>query len=113
MQEISTELLRVMARRGALETGIFPRLKEDGNIVYHVQIGIASYENGKRRTKSKYATCDTLEEARAKRDEFRQYQARKGQKVQSHTKKLEQRIAQLEQEVRDLRATLDIKDDEE
>ena len=100
MQEISRQLLVIMAKRGAIETGIFPHLTDKG-IVYHVQVGIASYPNGKRVTKNKYATCNSLEEARAKRDEFQQLQARKGTK--SKIAQLQERIAQLEEELAEFR----------
>lgn len=110
MQEISRELLVIMAKRGSIETGIFPRLTDEG-IIYRVQIGIVSYKNGKRKQKNMYATCNSLEEARAKRDEFQQLQVRKGAK--GKMAQLKERIAQLEEEVEDLRATLEIKGDKE
>ena len=101
MQEISREMLVIMAKRGAMETGIFPRLTDNG-IVYHVQVGIASYPNGKRKTVNKYATCATLEEARAKRAEFQQLQARKG--AINKIERLESRIAALKEELAQAKA---------
>lgn len=102
MQEISRELLVIMAKHGAMETGIFPRLTDEG-IIYRVQIGIVSYTNGKRKQKNMYATCNSLEEARAKRDEFQQLQVRKGVKTKGEVALLRERIAQLEEELAEFR----------
>ena len=98
MQEISNELLRAIAIRKPIEKNIYPRWTDRDGIVYGVQIGY----NVDGHFKSKCATCKTLEEARAKREEFRmQYQ--EYLKGRTPEERLERRIKKLQDKLNKLR----------
>lgn len=93
-------LLITIAKRKPIENSIYPYLTDKG-IVYRVQVGVTWRENGKQHCKTHCATCDTLEEARMKRDEFRKLQKRNGAEARVET--LEKRIAELEKEIAKLK----------
>ena len=99
-EEISKDLLLAMVKRKPIENSIYPYLTSRG-IVYRVQVGVTWRENGKQHCKTHYATCDTLEEARMKRDEFRKLQKRNGAEARIET--LEKRIVELEKELAKLK----------
>jgi len=97
MQEISNELLRAIAMRKAIEKNIYPRWTDKG-IVYGVQVGYMV--DG--QYKSKCATCKTLEEAREKREEFRnKYQV--NLKCMTYEERIERKIKKLQDKLNKLR----------
>ena len=114
MQE-TMEFWKAIALHKPVETGIYCRARQDGTLVYEALVTF--YVTGGKR-KSRRVACATLEDARAKRKEFqRQYQVRKGEppkgKYSTYVSQLKERIAQLEQELEDYKATLEVMSDKE
>ena len=111
MQE-TMEFWKAVALRKPIEKGIYCKALQNGTFVFLVNVGYYVYDSvGIRKKRFLRANCKSLEEARIKHAELRKESREKV--VENRKNKIKKRIAQLEQELEDYKATLEVMSDKE